>query len=185
MHANGFSLVRRLLERAGIDPTPRGALGGATVADALLEPTRIYASAVRELMPHVDVRAMAHVTGGGIPGNLARRAPGRPRRRGSTWDRGRVPRCSTGSADLGVEEEEMRRVFNLGLGFLVVVPPTEADAALRVARAAATPRIAWADRPRRRRRAGLGALADPLTVGVLVSGTGSNLQALLDELHPM
>src|SRR6185312_2487138 len=75
-HSNGFSLVRRLLERAGLGPAdaPDG-LGGATVADALLEPTRIYARPVAELCRTVDVRAMAHITGGGIPGNLARQFP--------------------------------------------------------------------------------------------------------------
>ena len=81
-HANGFSLVRRLLERAGtgLDDTP-DALGGATVADALLEPTRIYARPIGELCRTVDVRAMAHITGGGIPGNLAPAVPGGAGRR--------------------------------------------------------------------------------------------------------
>ncbi|HUZ84855.1 MAG TPA: phosphoribosylformylglycinamidine cyclo-ligase, partial [Gaiellales bacterium] len=75
-HANGFSLIRLLLERAavGLDDTPPE-LGGVTVADALLEPTRIYARAVAELTRTVDVRAMAHVTGGGITGNVARPLP--------------------------------------------------------------------------------------------------------------
>src|SRR5438445_12019513 len=70
-HANGFSLVRRLLDRAGLGPgDTTQALGGASVDDALLEPTRIYARPIAELTRTVDVRAMAHITGGGIPGNL-------------------------------------------------------------------------------------------------------------------
>src|SRR5439155_20430521 len=75
-HSNGFSLIRRLLERAGtkLDERP-GPLGGQTVADALLEPTSIYARAVRAACDNVDVRCMAHITGGGIPGNLARGLP--------------------------------------------------------------------------------------------------------------
>ena len=127
VHANGFTLVRRLLERAAIDP--------ASAPAGLLAPTAIYASAVRELMHLVDVRAMAHVTGGGIPGNLPRVLPAGlgARLELASWPR---PDVFGWLADLGVEEEEMRKVFNLGLGFLVVVPAAEADEALRVARAA-------------------------------------------------
>ena len=75
-HSNGFSLIRKLLERSGatLDDTPPE-LGGRSVADALLEPTRIYAEPVRMLVATVDVRAMAHITGGGIPGNVGRPLP--------------------------------------------------------------------------------------------------------------
>jgi phosphoribosylformylglycinamidine cyclo-ligase len=127
VHANGFTLVRRLLERAGIDP--------ASAPAGLLAPTAIYASAVRDLMHLVDVRAMAHVTGGGIPGNLLRVLPAGlgARLELAAWPR---PEVFGWLADLGVEEVEMRRVFNIGLGFLVVVPAAEADEALRVALAA-------------------------------------------------
>jgi phosphoribosylformylglycinamidine cyclo-ligase len=130
-HSNGFSLVRRLLERAGValDDTP-SELGGASVADALLEPTRIYAGAVRLLTATLDVRAMAHITGGGIPGNL-----GRPLPEGlaaeidlSSWER---PAVFTWLASLGVDEDEMRRVFNLGLGYAVVVADESTELALR------------------------------------------------------
>jgi phosphoribosylformylglycinamidine cyclo-ligase len=126
VHSNGFSLVRRLLERAGLAPgdTPEG-LGGRSVADGLLEPTRIYARAVAELTRTVDVLAMAHITGGGIPGNLGRQFPpglGAEIDLGA-WTR---PQVFDWLASLGVDEDEMRRVFNLGLGFAAVV---EADAA--------------------------------------------------------
>jgi phosphoribosylformylglycinamidine cyclo-ligase len=135
-HANGFSLVRRLLDRAGtgLDDRPE-ALGGASVADALLEPTRIYARAVAALQDTVDVRGMAHVTGGGIPGNLARPLP-----RGlgvtvdtASWER---PAVFGWLASLGVDEEEMRRVFNLGLGFAAYVPASQADRAASAVAAA-------------------------------------------------
>ncbi len=129
-HANGFSLVRRLLERAGIglDATP-DALAGASVADALLKPTRIYAAAVNELTRTVDVRAMAHITGGGIPGNLGRQFPeslGAEIDLGA-WER---PEVFAWLASLGVEEDELRRVFNLGLGYAAVVEEESAPVAL-------------------------------------------------------
>ncbi len=120
-HSNGFSLVRRLLERAGLGPAdaPDG-LGGASVADALLEPTRIYARPVAELCRTVDVRAMAHITGGGIPGNLARQFRDGL---GAEVDLGAFERPAVFGwlASLGVEEDELRRVFNLGLGYAAVV----------------------------------------------------------------
>jgi phosphoribosylformylglycinamidine cyclo-ligase len=131
VHSNGFSLVRELLDRSGtaLDSTPP-ALGGATVADALLEPTRIYARPVGELLRTVDVRAMAHITGGGIPGNLARQLrPGLAAEvELASWER---PAVFSWLASLGVEEEEMRRVFNLGLGFACVVPADSVEVALR------------------------------------------------------
>ena len=129
-HSNGFSLVRRLLERAGLGPadTPRE-LGGASVADALLEPTRIYARPVAELCRTVDVRAMAHITGGGIPANLARQFPDGL---GAEIDLAAFERPPVFGwlGSLGVVEDELRRVFNLGLGYAAVVEAGSAPAAL-------------------------------------------------------
>jgi phosphoribosylformylglycinamidine cyclo-ligase len=124
LHSNGFSLVRRLLERAGIDP--------ATAPEGLLAPTIIYAAVIHALLRACDVRGMAHVTGGGITGNLPRILPSGlgaeidP----AAWPR---PEVFTWLAGLGVEEDEMRGVFNLGLGFLLVVPDAEAGAAVAAA----------------------------------------------------
>jgi phosphoribosylformylglycinamidine cyclo-ligase len=131
LHSNGFSLVRRLLERAGIglDDAP-AELGGATVADAVLEPTAIYARPVAEVTRTVDVRGMAHITGGGIPGNLARQFPAGLGAEVDTsaWERAPV---FGWLASLGVQDDEMWRVFNMGLGFACVVAPESADVALR------------------------------------------------------
>jgi phosphoribosylformylglycinamidine cyclo-ligase len=130
-HSNGFSLIRRLLDKGQIslDSTP-AELGGQTVADALLEPTRIYVPAVRALVGTSEVRGMAHITGGGIEGNLAR-----PLRSGlaaevdlASWER---PAVFGWLASLGVEEDEMRRVFNLGLGFAAYVRQDHTELALR------------------------------------------------------
>jgi phosphoribosylformylglycinamidine cyclo-ligase len=138
-HSNGFSLVRTLLERsgAGLDDTPP-ALAGATVADALLEPTAIYARAIAELTRTVDVRGMAHITGGGIPGNLARQFPAGLGAEidTSSWERQPV---FGWLASLGVDDGEMWRVFNMGLGFAAVVAPESTEVALKALERGGTP----------------------------------------------
>jgi phosphoribosylformylglycinamidine cyclo-ligase len=109
VHANGFTLVRRLLE----DDEYAG--------DDLLAPTRLYLDEVRELRARSDVRALAHVTGGGIAGNLSRVLPAGVQAEldWGSWQRPPVFEWLARH----VEEEELRRVFNLGIGYLAVVPP--------------------------------------------------------------
>ena len=116
LHANGFTLVRRLLGDEDFD------------ADLLLPPTRLYLDDVRGLRARCDVRALAHVTGGGIPGNLPRVLPaglGAVVDPGA-WER---PPVYAWLDERGVPEEEQRRVFNLGIGYCAVVPPAEAERA--------------------------------------------------------
>jgi phosphoribosylformylglycinamidine cyclo-ligase len=108
VHANGFTLVRRVLA----DDDYEG--------DDLLAPTRLYLDAVRDLRGRTDVRALAHVTGGGILGNLSRVVPDGLRIR-IDWDAWERPPVFHWLAR-HVEEEELRRVFNLGVGYLAVVP---------------------------------------------------------------
>ncbi len=105
VHANGFTLVRRVLEEEGY--------GG----DDLLAPTRLYLDAVRS---RSDARGWAHVTGGGIEGNLARIVPDglRAEIEWDAWERPPV----FGWLARHVEEDELRRVFNLGIGYCGVVP---------------------------------------------------------------
>jgi phosphoribosylformylglycinamidine cyclo-ligase len=108
------------------------------VADALLEPTAIYARPIAELTRTVDVHGMAHITGGGIPGNLARQFPaglGAEIDTG-TWERQPV---FGWLASLGVEAEEMWRVFNMGLGFACVVASESTDVALKALARGGTP----------------------------------------------
>jgi len=135
----GSAADRTLLERAGVglDDTP-AKLGGATVADVVLEPTAIYARAVAELTRTVDVRGMAHITGGGIPGNLARQFPAGL---GAEIDTGSWERLPVFGwlASLGVEDDEMWRVFNMGLGFACVVVPESAEVALTALERGGTP----------------------------------------------
>ena len=108
LHANGFTLVRRLLGDDDFD------------ADLLLPPTRLYLEDVRRLRAGCDVRALAHVTGGGIPGNLPRVLPAGlgARLDPASWER---PPVYAWLDERGVPEEEQRRVFNLGVGFCAVV----------------------------------------------------------------
>ena len=109
LHANGFSLVRRIV---GDDPFD---------ADLLLPPTVCYLDDVRALRARADVRALAHVTGGGIAGNLARVLPAGV---GALVDPAawRRPAVFDWLAAHGVAEDELRRVFNLGVGYCAVVP---------------------------------------------------------------
>jgi phosphoribosylformylglycinamidine cyclo-ligase len=138
LRSNGYSLARKaLLEIDGrsLDaPAYRGARH--TLADELLSPSVIYAPAILELLRHVDVHAAAHITGGGIPGNLARVLPERcdalvSRRSFET------PRIFTEIQRIGeIPDEEMAATFNLGLGMIVVVPPSEVYKSLDLLRAA-------------------------------------------------
>ncbi len=112
LHANGFTLVRSLIGTDEYDP------------DLLLPPTLCYLEEVRRLRERADIHALAHVTGGGIPGNLARILPPGVGARIETgsWQRGAVYDWIN---EKGVSEEEQRRVFNLGIGYCVVVPETD------------------------------------------------------------
>ena len=115
LHTNGFSLVRTLVGDAEFD------------ADLLLAPHRLYANEVRDLRARADVRALAHVTGGGILGNLSRVVLDGLQAR-IDWDAWERPRVFQWLAEQGVEEDELRRVFNLGIGLCAVVPEAPEDA---------------------------------------------------------
>jgi phosphoribosylformylglycinamidine cyclo-ligase len=139
LHSNGHSLARKVvLEHLGLafDAAPPE-LGGATVADALLAPTIIYAEAFAALRAAaVPWRAAAHITGGGLVENPPRIfGPVAEADRlaveldPATWE---VPGIFQLIARAGVEERELRRTFNMGLGMTIVVPEIETDAALAV-----------------------------------------------------
>ncbi|HBH02267.1 MAG TPA: phosphoribosylformylglycinamidine cyclo-ligase, partial [Candidatus Rokubacteria bacterium] len=137
LHANGYTLARRIVfDVLGLgigDPLPGT---GRTVAEALLEPTRIYVPSVLALLAEVEVSAMAHVTGGGLPGNVPRVLPEgcRARIRRSAW---RVPAVFEALGAAGrVEDAEMFRTFNMGVGYLVVVAEAAAERAAAVLAAA-------------------------------------------------
>lgn len=135
LHCNGFSLVRRLVGEDEFD------------AELLLPPTRCYLDDVRALRGRADVRALAHVTGGGIGGNLARMLP-----EGlgavvdpAAWER---PPVFAWLAERDVAEDELRAVFNVGIGYCAVVPPGDVrggDLAIGQVEAGVEG-VAWADR---------------------------------------
>ncbi len=136
LRSNGFSLVRRvLLESAGLPldgPAWPGA--GHSLADELLAPSLIYSPVVSALTAALDVRAVAHVTGGGIPGNLSRVLPPGTgaRLEPGSWE---VPRIFSEIQRLGgVSAAEMASVFNLGLGMILVVRPGDVGAAVAIAK---------------------------------------------------
>ena len=135
LHSNGFTLVRRIVfdvMRLGVfDPLPGT---DRSVADELLEPTRIYARSIQKLLESVEVRAMAHVTGGGLTGNVPRVLPQGCRARifRDSWS---MPAVFETLREAGrVEDAEMFRTFNMGVGYLVIVPPTAAETAARLLR---------------------------------------------------
>jgi phosphoribosylformylglycinamidine cyclo-ligase len=133
LHSNGYSLARKvLLERARLP------LAGA-LANELLEPTRIYVKDLLALRDRIDVHAFAHITGGGLPGNLPRVLPAETRavlRRGS-WPR---PAIFDRIQKLGqVEEQEMLRTFNCGIGMCVVLAASEVERAKATLQARAVP----------------------------------------------
>jgi phosphoribosylformylglycinamidine cyclo-ligase len=138
LRSNGYSLARRVLfDRAGLGLDDE-LFPGHTVADELLRPSVIYAPAVRRLLGDVDVRAVAHITGGGLVGNLPRVLPPGvdAHLERAAWE---VPRVFTEVQHRGgISDDEMARVFNLGLGMVVVVPAADAGRALAVLRDAGT-----------------------------------------------
>jgi phosphoribosylformylglycinamidine cyclo-ligase len=121
LHTNGYTLARKVLEDTGVSYEYRPEGFERTIGEAYLAPHRAYAREVLALRDTVEVRGMAHITGGGLPGNLPRALGSLGARiDASAWEE--PPVFGFIRASGGVAEEEMRRVFNLGVGFCVVVP---------------------------------------------------------------
>jgi phosphoribosylformylglycinamidine cyclo-ligase len=128
-HSNGYSLVRRILERA--KPDLGADFHGRPLGEALLEPTRIYVKPLLALMRQLHVKGMAHITGGGLVENVPRMLPATVKAviARSSW---RMPPLFEWLQREGkVARSEMHRVFNCGIGMVVVVAAEDADAATR------------------------------------------------------
>jgi phosphoribosylformylglycinamidine cyclo-ligase len=132
LHSNGYSLARKvLLERHALSDRPPE-LDGRTVGEALLEPTRIYARDILALLERTPVHALAHITGGGLPGNAPRNLPDGTRAviRAGTWP---VPAIfGLIEREGAVPRDEMYRTFNMGLGLVIALPAASAEAARAV-----------------------------------------------------
>jgi phosphoribosylformylglycinamidine cyclo-ligase len=135
LHTNGYTLARKVVEDAGLSyaDTPQGF--DRSIGEIYLEPHRAYVREIQALQKAVEVRGMAHITGGGLPGNLPRALGGLGARvNASSW---KEPPVFDLIRSLGsVPEDEMRRVFNLGVGLCAVVPEGEAERGLEALRGA-------------------------------------------------
>lgn len=135
-HSNGYSLIRKVVfEKAGLDIDSQVAELGQTVGDALLEPTRIYAKLVQAILQRYRVKlavsGIAHITGGGLRDNIERFLPDgcRVQIDRGTWT---TPAVFNWLQKLGgIDREEMYRVFNMGIGLVLIVRPTFADSIRR------------------------------------------------------
>ncbi|KAM7365541.1 hypothetical protein PAMP_016459 [Pampus punctatissimus] len=215
VHSNGFSLVRKVLERAGLSyssPAPFGK-PGQTVGEVLLTPTKIYSRLLLPILRSGAVKAYAHITGGGLLENIPRVLPQELAvdLDASQWSI--PPVFSWLHKEGGLSEEEMARTFNCGLGAVLVVAPVDAQRVLRQLQAHEE---AWIVGSLAHKQSG----AEPVVVrnlehtmlnagpasskelgakqsgdchgnkstphkrtrvAVLISGTGTNLQALIEQ----
>jgi phosphoribosylformylglycinamidine cyclo-ligase len=129
-HSNGYSLIRKVIDtyEAPLDQQ----IGDQTLAEAVLAPTRIYVKPVLELMKSVDVHALAHITGGGIPGNLVRVLPENCHAviDESSWQWPELFTWLMQTAN--IEKQEMYRTFNCGVGMMLVVSADQADNTIKI-----------------------------------------------------
>lgn len=133
IHSNGYSLVRKVfdVENADLSENPEE-LGGQTLGEALLTPTRIYVKPVLALLEEADVRGISHITGGGFYENVPRSIPDGLC---AVIDRASVkipPIFSLLQKKGGIPERDMFNTYNMGVGMVVIVAPKDADKALKV-----------------------------------------------------
>lgn len=214
VHSNGFSLVRKVLERAHLtysSPAPFGK-PGQTVGEVLLTPTKIYSRLLLPILKSGAVKAYAHITGGGLLENIPRVLPPELAVDLDACHWSIPPVFSWLHKEGGLSEEEMSRTFNCGLGAVLVVAPLDAQRVLRQLQAYEE---AWIVGSLDKKQLGAekvvvrnlkqsllnsergsageakqeknGHTGDNTTprikrrVGVLISGTGTNLQALIEQ----
>ncbi|MDR3357532.1 MAG: phosphoribosylformylglycinamidine cyclo-ligase [Desulfovibrio sp.] len=131
LHSNGFSLVRKILAESGLAPEdalPGG--DGISIKDALLTPTSIYVDSVRSLLRDMSVKGMAHITGGGFYNNIPRILPAQAEARifFGSWN---VPPVFTWLKEAEkLSWPEMLQIFNCGIGYILLIPPEQAEEAV-------------------------------------------------------
>jgi phosphoribosylformylglycinamidine cyclo-ligase len=129
-HSNGYSLVRKIIERSAPDLNAKFD-GERTLADCIMAPTRIYVKPLLSLMQSITIKGMAHITGGGITENVPRVLPENVVAAidGNSWQ---MPKLFHWLREQGnVEAQEMYRTFNCGIGMVVIVAAEDADRAIR------------------------------------------------------
>ena len=138
VHSNGFSLCRKVFD---IDHNPDSlyqpceALGGKSVAETLLTPTRIYVKSILALLEKVDVKGISHITGGGFYENIPRSIPDGLCARINKADVKVLPIFDLIAKTGNIPERDMFNTYNMGVGMSVVVPASEVDAALEILKA--------------------------------------------------
>jgi len=128
-HSNGYSLVRKIIERAGAKPSDD--LGGRPLGDVVMAPTEIYVKPLLKLISEINVKGMAHITGGGLVDNVPRVLPENTQAvlHRDSWQMPELFRWLQMKG--GVADAEMVRVFNCGIGMVVIVSPDQADTAIK------------------------------------------------------
>ena len=129
-HSNGYSLVRKVIDSNEVPMDHE--IGGQSLAEAVLAPTKIYVRSVLAVLEALPVHALAHITGGGIPGNLVRVLPGECHAviDESTWQ---WPELFSWMMNTGnIKRNEMYRTFNCGIGMILVLPEEHADHAIEL-----------------------------------------------------
>ncbi len=125
VHSNGFSLIRKVIECCEISLDER--IAGATLGETLLTPTRIYVSAARAVIERTDVAAIAHITGGGLPGNVVRVLPDGVKAviDVQSWQQPEIFRWIAETGGIGARD--MLSTFNCGIGMVFIAKPDDAD----------------------------------------------------------
>lgn len=129
-HSNGFSLIRKVVERAGLSYSDPAPFVSKPLGEALLEPTRLYSHAALPLIKSGLVNGLAHITGGGLTENTPRMCPDHlsPRIDRRSWT---PPSVFEWLQSVGnIETDEMHRTFNMGIGLVFAVPPPKVDEAI-------------------------------------------------------
>jgi phosphoribosylformylglycinamidine cyclo-ligase len=128
-HSNGYSLVRKIIERAGAKPTDD--LGGRPLGDVVMAPTQIYVKPLLKLISEITVKGMAHITGGGLVDNVPRVLPENTQAvlHRDSWQMPELFRWLQMKG--GVADAEMVRVFNCGIGMVVIVSADQAEVAIK------------------------------------------------------
>ena len=130
-HSNGYSLIRKVIDVAGVNPA-EAQLDGRSLADHLLAPTKIYVKSILQLIKHVDVHAIAHLTGGGFWENIPRVLPKKTKAviDESSWEWQPVFKWLKEKGN--IETYEMYRTFNCGVGMVIALPQSQVETALAI-----------------------------------------------------